>query len=316
CLSLPLQCIIFVEEEQSTSFFNKSRKIIIHLSETLKGKNLGPVAYSPNNFIKLSFKDDSTNIIKLLNDTVATKVWVLSTIPSLPNPLQNVQPNNNITPPNPVKLRTGIVGIERGIQEKQKATDDNISAAFKDLNRLMMMANDMVHISKAISTKIRERQGDITEDETVKFKSYLLSLGIDDPVTRNSFNNQNEFYQSLAKQISDMMEQPIGEVGGIMSLTDVYCRVNKARGLELLSPEDLLAACQLLNHLKLPIRIRQFDSGVKVLQIEAHTDKAIVTSTAELVWFTFLFFLVSFLKLFATVIRGLNIFLFLLSCTK
>lgn len=101
-----------------------------------------------------------------------------------------------------------------------------------------------------------------------------------------------------------------------MSLTDVYCRVNRARGLELLSPEDLLAACQLLNHLKLPIWFRRFDSGVKVLQIEAHTDKAIVTSTAELVWFTFLFFLVSFLKLFATVIRGLNIFLFLLSCTK
>lgn len=54
-----------------------------------------------------------------------------------------------------IKLRTGIVGIERGIQEKQKATDDNISVSFQDLSKLMAMANDMVHISKSISAKIR-----------------------------------------------------------------------------------------------------------------------------------------------------------------
>lgn len=57
-------------------------------------------------------------------------------------------------PPN-VKLRTGIVGIERGIQEKQKATDESISRAFQDLSKLMDMAKDMVHLSKNISQKIR-----------------------------------------------------------------------------------------------------------------------------------------------------------------
>jgi hypothetical protein len=53
------------------------------------------------------------------------------------------------------KLRTGIVGIERGIQEKQKATDESISRAFQDLSKLMDMAKDMVHLSKNISQKIR-----------------------------------------------------------------------------------------------------------------------------------------------------------------
>ena len=65
-----------------------------------------------------------------------------------------------------------------------------------------------------------------------------------------------------------------------MALTDVYCRVNRARGLELLSPEDLLQACNLLNKLRLPIRLRQFDSGVKVLQLENHSDENVVKNTA------------------------------------
>lgn len=39
----------------------------------------------------------------------------------------------------------------------------------------------------------------------------------------------------------------------MMTLPDVYCRVNRARGIELLSPEDLLNACQVLGRLNLPI---------------------------------------------------------------
>jgi ESCRT-II complex subunit VPS36 len=70
------------------------------------------------------------------------------------------------------------------------------------------------------------------------------------------------------------------EVGGMMALTDIYCRVNRARGLELLSPEDLIQACHMLEQLNLPIRLRQFDSGVKVLQLHSHSDVSVVKNTA------------------------------------
>lgn len=68
-----------------------------------------------------------------------------------------------------------------------------------------------------------------------------------------------------------------------MTLTDVYCRVNRARGLELLSPEDLLHASRRLAPLGLPIVLRSFDSGVMVLQIRSHDDNAVVDSITELV---------------------------------
>lgn len=72
-----------------------------------------------------------------------------------------------------------------------------------------------------------------------------------------------------------------------MTLTDVYCRVNRARGLELLSPEDLLNASRQLAPLGLPIVLRVFDSGVMVLQCLSHDDNAIADRIAD--WVSMLF---------------------------
>lgn len=69
----------------------------------------------------------------------------------------------------------------------------------------------------------------------------------------------------------------------MMTLTDVYCRVNRARGLELLSPEDLLHASRHLASLGLPIVLRTFDSGVMVLQVLSHDDNAVADRIMELV---------------------------------
>lgn len=56
---------------------------------------------------------------------------------------------------------------------------------------------------------LQERQGDITEDETVRFKSYLMSMGIDDPVTRDAYKSSNEYFKQLAIQLSQILEEPI-----------------------------------------------------------------------------------------------------------
>jgi ESCRT-II complex subunit VPS36 len=70
------------------------------------------------------------------------------------------------------------------------------------------MSLNIARASKHTSM-FQERQGDITEDETVRFKSYLLSLGIDDPVTRNDFRSESQYYKELARQLADILEQPI-----------------------------------------------------------------------------------------------------------
>ncbi|XP_024944751.1 vacuolar protein-sorting-associated protein 36 isoform X2 [Cephus cinctus] len=268
-LALSLHYVVHVEEDGSRTYSSPE-------------KMPGPASRSFSNYVRLSFRNESlTQFISLLTNTIMRRTWELTPVMQSLSGLNFGQSESSGSMPM-IKTRTGIIGIERSLQEKQKATDESISMAFQDLKKLMGMAKDMVAISKTISAKIRERQGDITEDETIRFKAYLMSLGIDDPVTRDAYKSSNEYFKQLAKQLAQILEEPIKEVGGMMTLTDVYCRVNRARGLELLSPEDLLNASRQLGSLGLPIILRVFDSGVMVLQLRSHDDKAIVEAVAEL----------------------------------
>lgn len=52
-------------------------------------------------------------------------------------------------------LRSGIVGIERKIQEKVKNDASNISAAFLDMKNLIDMAKEMVTLASVMSTKMK-----------------------------------------------------------------------------------------------------------------------------------------------------------------
>lgn len=273
-IALKLKYVLSLDEETASSgFFGKKKRIILNLAAPTPDKPPGPLDQSTADFIKLSGKSGmDPQFVSALQETVTARVWeVIGQSPE--------KKSGDETPPR-IKLRTGIVGIERNLQEKQKQTDESISLAFKDLSKLMTMAKDMVSISKVISTRIREKQGEISENETVRFKSYLMSLGIDDPVTREGALSESEYFQKLAQQITEMMLDPITESGGIMSLADVFCRVNRARGLELLSPEDLMNACRLMSG---PIKLRVFPSGSAVLQLESHDDETVAKETMEVV---------------------------------
>lgn len=66
----------------------------------------------------------------------------------------------------------------------------------------------------------------------------------------------------------------------MMTITEVYCRINRARGLELVSPEDVLNACKLLDG---PIKLRQYPSGAIILQLENHSDEQVAEDVKQLV---------------------------------
>ncbi|XP_023345754.1 vacuolar protein-sorting-associated protein 36-like [Eurytemora carolleeae] len=185
----------------------------------------------------------------------------------------------------PVKkeIRSGISGIEKNLQRKAEKDTQNISKAFRDLDRLMEMAKPMVGLAKSISSKIREKQGEITEDETVQFKSYLLSLGIDDPVTKDSAGSDRKYYQELAKEMLLVLDQPIQEAGGMITLTDAFVRVNRARGLELVSPGDIILACIAMKEIKLPMSLKTFPSGVMVLKSSNQSEKELLERIVYLV---------------------------------
>lgn len=269
-LCLPLSLVVYLEEQPSG--FAKSAKIVVHLQEAPPGQPPGPVSHSKHSFIRLSFRDSGeSEFFRYFNQMLREKKWEEKVLPPARAGAQGG------------RHRPGIVGIERSLQQKHKETDSSINQSFQDLKKLMEKAQEMVNLSKSIVSKIKDRQGEITEDETVKFKAYLLSMGIPNPVTKETHGTGDKYYQELARELASVLDKPIKECGGMMTLTDVYCRVNRARGMELISPEDLLHACELFQDLRLPIRLQTFDSGVKVLQSNTHSEEEVIKKTTQAV---------------------------------
>lgn len=71
-------------------------------------------------------------------------------------------------------------------------------------------------------------------------------------------------------------------MGGMLALPDVYCMFNRARGTELVSPDDLLLAAQLFERTGTRLRLRTFPSGVLVVQSASHSDGAVCAKIGEL----------------------------------
>ncbi|KAJ0004542.1 hypothetical protein NQD34_010756 [Periophthalmus magnuspinnatus] len=267
CISMPLSQIIFFEEQAAG--IGKSAKIVIHLHPVPANKEPGPYQHSKFSYIKLSFKEHGQiEFFRRLSEEMTQRRWENT-------PASQPMPTGMGTQAGRTRA-VGIVGIERKIEEKRKETDKNISEV-----RISLKAKEMVEVSRSIANKIKDKQGDITEDETIRFKSYLLSMGIANPVTRETHGSGTHYHMQLAKQLGDMLQAPLEERGGMMSLTEVYCLVNRARGMELLSPEDLLNACKMFESLKLPVRLRVFDSGVMVVQLQSHSEEEMIASALD-----------------------------------
>lgn len=180
------------EEIGNSMFFGKKKRLIVRLNEVTPDKKPGPMEYSRSTFIKFSGPNGiSASFIQALNETILAKVYAIC---------EEISPPTTAQVPR-IKQRSGIMGIEKSIQAKQKQTEENISAAFQDLNKLIGMAKEMVNISKSISQKIRDRQSEASEDETQKFKTLLMSLGIEDPVTKDNFTSNTEYLRSLGNEI-------------------------------------------------------------------------------------------------------------------
>lgn len=213
CLCLNLKYVISVSEEQASNFlFGRKTRLILYLRQPASNKLPGPLDNSTNGYIKLSGKHGVLpEFANALRETLQAKIWdiKISRNNVTNNQKDEISHHENELREARLRMRTGIGGIEKAIEQKTKETDENIALAFQDLRVLMGMAKDMVTISRTISDKIRSQKGEITNDETVRFKSYLLSLGIEDPVTREEYTDESEYYKSLAEQICIMLLDPL-----------------------------------------------------------------------------------------------------------
>ena len=73
----------------------------------------------------------------------------------------------------------------------------------------------MVTLANSISKRLRESSeagaggGSMSDDETARFKQYLLGLGVEEPVSRDAFRSRTQYFAELARELSRVLLQPI-----------------------------------------------------------------------------------------------------------
>jgi len=216
---------------------------------------------------------------------------------STPATTRNDSNNNN----EGFTSNAGIGGILKQMNKKTAETDKLLNEAFSDLTALMDKAKDMVNLSQKLKITLEKKDQEKSsststeEKEEEEFRTFLLEMGIESPVTKKTA--KSKYHQELAKELSNwiigkkiLTKQESGVVGkvtsiqsGMISLPDLYCIFNRARGIELISPDDLYRACILFEQLDLPFRIRKFDSGVLVIQSKDENDELVALEILDII---------------------------------
>ncbi|CAM8892093.1 unnamed protein product [Rhodiola kirilowii] len=185
-------------------------------------------------------------------------------------------------------MMAGLSGILRKEQEMWESTDKSLQDAFQDLNALMSKAKEMVMLAERMRQKLlssSNTQSSSPNDEEFgskqEMQDWLLSVGIASPVTKESAGAM--YHQQLSRQLADFVRIPLQKAGGVINLIDVYCLFNRARGTELISPEDLLRACSIWEKFDVPIMLRKFDSGVMVIQSKSYSDEEVFAKIKAIV---------------------------------
>ena len=112
------------------------------------------------------------------------------------------------------------------------------------------------------------------EGEDQEVNDMLANMGIANPVTKKGAKTASAYHQQLAQELAGFFSGKLRSSG--MELSGVYCVYNRARGTDLVSPKDLLEACRLLEGLRLPLRLRRFESGVLTLEDAAGSDDKVL----------------------------------------
>lgn len=163
--------------------------------------------------------------------------------------------------------------ISRNKARHEQAASVTESAFTGDAETLLQEAASLVKIIQKYVATLDRHEGSNDEDND-KLAALLQNMGMTTALSKADFKGREKaYYTQLSRQLADFLRPKLKE-SLMMTLTDVYCLYNRARGTNLVSPEDLLQAVDRLRDLKLGLSARTFPSGLQVIQDDALTQDA------------------------------------------
>ncbi|KAI3383453.1 hypothetical protein SNEBB_007459 [Seison nebaliae] len=244
-MSLDLEQAIFLQ--QSSSHHHSMQ---IYLSPVPHHyRNWRSIVNSSNfNYVTVKFHSGNrSEFERRFNEKTKEKIWTIRPI----NLLEKKNHRSNI----------GLIGIERNRLNEFSQNKKTMSDAFEDIKSLMKKAKEMVDLSKVICHSLQNNNNEIQE-----YRTTILQLGlIDQPVTKKTTSH---YHEELAKEMINVIIPTLKEHNGIMSLAEVYCRWNRARGLHMLSPEDVSMAVDIIPQHTVTLTV--LEDGTKIVSLPSY----------------------------------------------
>lgn len=233
--------------------------------------------------IKLSFRVGGEKLFhERLKGCMVQRKWLLQGAPPVPKPNRLDDDGATILGAGERVKTVGIAGLEQRRLEVQKNNELVIGNAFEDLEALMASAKEIIALAESFA-KTNGTNGNSESSEVANALGLVTTKDMLGGGSNSESLYISELSRNLAEFLTDDARGVLRKAGGIISLVDLWAMFNRARGgVELVSPLDFEKAARLWEKLKLPVRLRQFKSGVLVVQGSDRTDEK--TIKALLVW--------------------------------
>lgn len=231
-----------------------------------------------NNIVKLSFRGNIDKSFYLQVKTALNKQsWRTITTSSLP--AATLERAEALTP-----VGAGLHGLQQFGEINRQKNQLVLGSALEDLNSLMAKAKEVVALAEEYAKHLEREEARSGSSLSLASRKALRessqALGLQSTiVTKDMAQNEAIFYEETARQIAEFLEsQNILAKQGAVSLVDLFAMYNRARGIALISPRDLMAACEMFDKLQLPIRLRKYRSGLIVVQEAYRTPQVVIKS--------------------------------------
>lgn len=250
--------------------------------------------------VKLSFRAGGDKVFyERLKGAMVQRKWLLQGAPPVPKPDSEAWKRSSLpgTPVGPGsgrnspyerqdRVRTvGLAGLEQRDFNTRKNNEIVIGTAFEDLEALMASAKEVAALAEKFSGAIAASSNPGSSEASALLSQSATALGLmttKDVLGSGSASESlyvSELSRNLAEFLTDDATGILRREGGIITLVDLWAVFNRARGgVELVSPLDFHKAASLWEKLNLPVRLRQFRSGVLVVQGKDRTDERTISS--------------------------------------
>ena len=238
-----------------------------YYTNVTKRPEMMPDPPSLGSAVSMRFHDKTRNqFLEHLNESLKQRQWEQKIITES---MKRMGMGEATAPAqNPGKVYGGLNAIRQRKEEQSAYTSDQITNAFQDLESLKEKSRSMVQIAETIKSKLANNELDAQSDEMKEIQAVMFNMGMasDFSTMVSKETSGNNYHSALALEVEKFLDQVVDKLGGVVGLVDLYCMYNRARGMDLISPDDLKIACQRLNQTSQRYMIKEYGSGVVTMQ--------------------------------------------------